>query len=119
MVTSYTGTLARKTTVFCNVILTIVTLVLSTAVLAADESENSEVSASFIIQAESMHLAKAAVEKVGGDVTHELLIINAGWGVGVSRSTRDFVPPLPFQATSSSSGARRRTVTVRHVTAAI
>lgn len=43
----------------------------------AESPKAASTSARYLIQAESLEIAKQAVEAIGGDVTHELGIINA------------------------------------------
>ncbi len=72
---------------FRKTIITLIALLSSVAVLAADQSEPAVATASYIVQADSIAIAKDAVIAVDGKVTHELGIINA---VGALLSAEQF-----------------------------
>ena len=62
---------------FRTTIITLIALLSSVAASATDTSDTTAVPASYIVQADSVVIAKQAVIAVDGEITHELGIINA------------------------------------------
>ncbi|MGB5492074.1 MAG: hypothetical protein WBM76_14710, partial [Woeseiaceae bacterium] len=59
-------------------LITVLAILASAAVFAAEPSQPTTETASYIVQADHYAVAKSAVVGVGGSITHELRIINAG-----------------------------------------
>ncbi|MGI9234454.1 MAG: hypothetical protein ACR2RD_12535, partial [Woeseiaceae bacterium] len=68
---------------FHKALITLIALLATAAVFAAEKPEQTAAITSYIVQAETYLVAKEAVISVGGKITHELGIINA---VGASLS---------------------------------
>ena len=62
---------------FRTTVITLIALLSSVAAFATDTSDTTAVPASYIVQADSVVIAKQAVIAVDGEITHELDIINA------------------------------------------